>query len=102
LIRFFDGEPEVLYRKEWLMKSVIACCAVLTFACCGAATSASARNLFDGYILRPPASIPHGRGMHAAAAPLPRAKPVTPPRAAPEPVAASAAPLAFPPVQPLE
>jgi hypothetical protein len=84
------------------MKSVIACCAVLIFACCGAATSASARNLFDGYILRPPASIPHGRGIHAAAAPLPRAKPLTAAHAEPVPAAASAGPLVFPPVQPLE
>jgi hypothetical protein len=84
------------------MKSVIACCAVFAFACCGATISASARNPFDGYILRPPASIPHGRGIHAAAAPLPRAKPVTAPHAAPAPAAASTGSLGFPPVQPLE
>ena len=84
------------------MKIVFACCAFLTFACCGAATSASARNPFDGYILRPPASIPQGRGIHAAAAPLPRAKPVTTPHAAPMPATVSAGPLVFPPVQPLE
>jgi hypothetical protein len=84
------------------MKSVIVCCAVLTFACCAPATSASARNAFDGYILRPPASIPHGRGIRADAAPLPRAKPVTATPAAPVPAAASAGPLSFPPVAPLE
>jgi len=88
------------------MKSVIACCAVLTFTCCAPAISAPGRsNLgdpFGGYILRPPASIPYGRGMRAAAAPFPRAKPVTAPRAAPVPAAASAGPLSFPPVQPLE
>jgi hypothetical protein len=84
------------------MKTVFACCAVLTFACCGAATSASARNPFDGYILRPPASIPHGPGVRAAAAPLPRAKPVTAPHAAPVPAPASDGPLVFPPVAPLE
>ena len=88
------------------MKSVFACCAVLTFACCPPTLSAPARsnlgNPFDGYILRPPASIPHGRGVRADAAPLPRAKPVTAPRAAPVPAAASAGPLSFPPVAPLE
>jgi hypothetical protein len=44
------------------MKSVIACCAVLTLACCAPAAAAPARTgaetPFDGYILRPPASIP--------------------------------------------
>jgi hypothetical protein len=86
------------------MKTVFACCAVLTFACCTPAMSAPARtssgNPFDGYILRPPASIPHARGIRAAAAPFPRAKPVTAPRAAP--AASSAGALSFPPVQPLE
>jgi hypothetical protein len=86
------------------MKSVIACCAILTFAFCAPAISAPARsnlgNPFDGYILRPPASIPHARGVRAAAAPLPRAKPVAAPRATP--AAASAGPLVFPPVTPLE
>ena len=82
------------------MKSVIACCAVFAFACCGATTSASARNPFDGYILRPPASIPHARGVHAAAAPVPRPKPASTTQQAP--VAASAGPLVFPPVAPLE
>jgi len=82
------------------MKSVIACCAVLTFTCCAPATSASARNAFDGYIIRPPASIPHARGVRADAAPVPRAKPVAAPR--PAPAAVSAGPLVFPPVAPLE
>jgi hypothetical protein len=84
------------------MKSVMACCAVLTFACCGPAVSAprSAFNPFDGYVLRPPASIPHGRGIRAAMAPLPRPKPVDAPRAAP--VAAPSRPIEFPPVTPLE
>jgi hypothetical protein len=82
------------------MKSVIACCAVFAFACWAPATPASARSFFDGTILRPPASIPHGRGLHAAAAPLPRAKPLTSPHVAP--ATASAGPLVFPPVQPLE
>ena len=83
------------------MKSVFAYCAVLTFVCCAVVTSAPARSAFDGYILRPPASIPHGRGIHAATAPLPRAKPVAAPRAA-APAAAPAGPLVFPPVAPLE
>jgi len=84
------------------MKTVMACCAVLTFACCGPAVSAqrNAFNPFDGYILRPPASIPHGRGTRTAAAPLPRPKPVSAPRAAP--VAAPTGALVFPPVAPLE
>ena len=85
------------------MRTVIACCAVLTFACCGPAAAAppsSALTPFDGYILRPPASIPHGRGTHAAAAPLPRPKPVSAPRAAP--AATASGPLVFPPVTPLE
>jgi len=82
------------------MKSVIACCAVLAFGCWAPATPASARSAFDGYILRPPASIPHARGTRAAAAPLPRPKPVS--TARPAPVAASAGPLVFPPVAPLE
>jgi hypothetical protein len=88
------------------MKSVIACCAVLTFACWAPATPASARSAFDGYILRPPASIPHARGVRAATAPLPRPKPVAAAPAAPVaasvPAAASAGPLVFPPVAPLE
>jgi len=79
------------------MKSVIACCAVFTLAC---GVPASARSAFDGYILRPPASIPNAHGTRAAAAPLPRPKPVSPSR--PAPVAASAGPLVFPPVAPLE
>jgi hypothetical protein len=82
------------------MKSVIACCAVFAFACCAPAAPASARSAFDGYILRPPASIPNAHGTRAAAAPLPRAKPVTAPHVAP--ATASAGPLVFPPVQPLE
>jgi hypothetical protein len=84
------------------MKTVIACCAVLTFAYCGPAASAppSAFNPFDGHLLRPPASIPHGRAARAASAPLPRPKPVSAPRTAP--VAAPSGPLAFPPVTPLE
>jgi hypothetical protein len=91
------------------MKSVFACCAVLAFACWAPATPASARSAFDGYILRPPASIPHARGTRAAAAPLPRPKPVAAAPAAPSapvaasaPAAASAGPLVFPPVAPLE
>ena len=90
------------------MKTVIACCAVLTFACCGPAVSAppsSALTPFDGYILRPPASIPHGRGTHTAATPVPRPKPVSTPRTAPAASASGAAPtgpLSFPPVTPLE
>jgi hypothetical protein len=82
------------------MKSVIACCAVFAFACGAPATPASARNAFDGYILRPPASIPHVHGTRAATAPVPRPKPVSAP--SPAPVAASAGPLVFPPVAPLE
>jgi hypothetical protein len=82
------------------MKSVIACCAVLGFACWAPATPASARSAFDGYILRPPASIPHARVTRAATTPLPRPKPVSTPR--PAPVAATAGPLVFPPVAPLE
>jgi hypothetical protein len=84
------------------MRTVIACCAVLTFACCGLAAAAppSAFNPFDGYVVRPPASIPHGRAARSAAAPLPRPKPVSAPRSAP--VAAPSGPLAFPPVTPLE
>ena len=86
------------------MKNVFAYCAVLTFVCCAPAMSAPGRsnlgNRFDGYVIRPPASIPHGRGIHAAAAPFPRAKPVAAP--GPAPAAASTGPLAFPPVAPLE
>jgi len=82
------------------MKSVIACCAVFAFAYGTPATPVSARSAFDGYILRPPASIPHPHGTHAAAAPLPRPKPAS--AARPAPVAASAGPLVFPPVAPLE
>jgi len=83
------------------MKSVLACCAVLTFVCCGPAASAprSAFNPFDGYIVRPPVSIPHARGARAAAAPRPRPKPVSAPRSAPG--AAPRGPL-FPPVATLE
>lgn len=86
------------------MKSVIACCAVLTFACCAPAAAApewtGALNPVDGYVLRPPAAIPHGRGTHAAAAPLPRPKPVSAPRTTP--VAAPNGAVVFPPVAPLE
>jgi hypothetical protein len=85
------------------MKTVMACCAVLTFACCSPAAAAPARtsafNPFDGYIVRPPGAIPHGRGARAATAPLPRPKPVSAPRSAP--VAAPRGPL-FPPVATLE
>ena len=80
------------------MKSVIAYCAVLTFACCAPAMSAPG-NPFDRNIPRPPGSIPHARGTHVAT-PLPRPKPVTAPRATP--VAAPTDPLVFPPVAPLE
>lgn len=84
------------------MKIVIACCAVLTFACCAPAAAAprGAFNPFDGHVLRPPASIPQARGARAAAAPLPRPKPVS---ASPSTrVAAPTGPLVFPPVAPLE
>jgi hypothetical protein len=83
------------------MRIAMACCAVLAFAC-GPAASAppSAFSPFDGHILRPPASIPHGRTARAAAAPLPRPKPVTAPRTAP--AATASGPLVFPPVTPLE
>ena len=84
------------------MKSVIACCAVLMVACGGPAAAAprSAFNPFDGYVVRPPAAIPHARGTRAAAAPLPRPKPMNaPPRTT---VAAPPGPLVFPPVAPLE
>ena len=84
------------------MKTVIACCTVLTFACCAPAGSAprGAFNPFDGSILRPPASVPQARGARAAAAPLPRPKPVSEP-----PHTTAAAPTGapvFPPVTPLE
>jgi hypothetical protein len=82
------------------MKSVIAYCAVVTLACCAPAASAPPRTAetpFDGYILRPPASIPHVR---ADATPLPRPKPVSGARTTP--VAAPTGPLVFPPVTPLE
>lgn len=86
------------------MKSVIAYCAVVSLACCAPAASAPPRSgletLFGGYILRPPGSIPHARGTRADAAPVPRAKPVSPPRTAP--AAAPTGPLSFPPVAPLE
>jgi hypothetical protein len=84
------------------MKSVIAYCAVLTVACCAPAAAAprTAFNPFDGYVLRPPASIPPVRGTRAAAAPLPRAKPVSAPPSTP--AAAPTSPLVFPPVTPLE
>jgi hypothetical protein len=81
------------------MRTVIACCAVLTFACCGPAAAAppGALTPFDGYTPRPPASIPHGRETRAATAPLPRPKPVSAPRTAPP-----SSSLVFPPVAPLE
>jgi hypothetical protein len=84
------------------MRTVIACCAVLTFTYCGPSASAppSALTPYDGYIQRPPASVPHGRAARSAAAPLPRPKPVSSPRTTP--VAAPTGPLAFPPVTPLE
>jgi len=82
------------------MKKVIAFCAVLTFAAFGSATLAAARNPFDGYILRPPGSIPHGRGTRAAAAPVPRPKPVSAPA---NPAGATPhGAVVFPPVAPLE
>jgi hypothetical protein len=84
------------------MKTVIAGCAVLSFACCAPAASAprGAFNPFDGSILRPPASVPQARGARAAAAPVPRPKPVSaPPRTT---AAAPTGPLVFPPVAPLE
>jgi hypothetical protein len=84
------------------MKSVLACCAVLTFAACGPAAAApahtSAFNPFDRSVVRPPAAIPHGRGTHAA--PLPRPKPVAAPRSAPATPGGGAS--AFPPVATLE
>ena len=84
------------------MRTVIACCAVFTFASCGPAAAAPrAFNPFDGYVVRPPASVPHGRGARAAAAPLPRPKPVSAPRTAPV-TWPTTGPLAFPPVTPLE
>jgi len=86
------------------MSKVIAFCAALTFAACGTALPAHARakfaNPFDSSILRPPASIPHTRGTTAAAAPLPRPKPVSARQIAP--VAAPSAGPVFPPVTPLE
>jgi hypothetical protein len=86
------------------MKTVIAFCAVLTFAGAAPAASAPVRSgagsPFDAFVLRPPGSIPHARGTHAATAPLPRPKPVGAPRNAPG--AAPAGPLVFPPVAPLE
>ena len=84
------------------MKTVMACCAVLTLACCGPAVSAprSALNPFDGHVVRPPASIPQARGLRAAATPLPRPRPVSVPRNAP--VAPHASASVFPPVTPLE
>jgi hypothetical protein len=83
------------------MKTVIACCAVLSFACCAPAAAAPRTfNPFDGSILRPPASVPQARGARAAAAPLPRPKPVN--AATPTPAAAPTGPLVFPPVAPLE
>jgi len=84
------------------MKRVIACCAVLTFACCAPAASAPriAFNPFDGNVLRPPAAIPQARGLRADAAPLPRPKPTS--RARTLPGAAPTGPLVFPPVAPLE
>jgi hypothetical protein len=89
------------------MKRVIAFCAVIAFTACGPALSASARtrlaNPFDGSILRPPASIPHGRG---ATAPLPRPKPATDPQTAAAAQTTPPPPPAggpvFPPVAPLE
>jgi hypothetical protein len=84
------------------MKSVIACCAVLTFACSAPAAAAprTAFNPFDGHVLRPPAAIPHARGLRADAAPLPRPKPTNRPPTAP--AAAPTGPPVFPPVTPLE
>ena len=86
------------------MKSVIAYCAVVTLACCAPAASAPVRTgaetPFDGFILRPPASIPHAGATRADAAPLPRPKPMATPRTAPG--AAPTGPLVFPPVAPLE
>ena len=89
------------------MKRVIAFCAIIAFAACLPAPSASARfrlgSPFDNSILRPPASVPHGRG---AAAPLPRPKPGSVPQTA---AAAQVTPPpprtggpVFPPVAPLE
>ena len=85
------------------MKTVIACCAVLTFACCAPAASAprTTFNPFDGHVVRPPASIPHARGLRADAAPLPRPKPTSRPQTVPG-AAPPLSPLVFPPVQPLE
>jgi len=84
------------------MKVVFACCAVLTFAYGTPAAAApgrsSAATPYDGFILRPPAAIP--RGARAAAAPLPRPKPVSTPRAVPA-APAGGSPV-FPPVAPLE
>jgi len=85
------------------MKTVIAYCAVVTLACCGPAASAPPRTAetpFDGYIRRPPASIPHARATRADAAPLPRPKPLSTQRTMPG--TAPTGPLVFPPVAPLE
>ena len=87
------------------MKTMAVFCAVLAFAACAPAASARIRlgSAFDGSILRPPASIPHGRG---AAAPLPRPKPASVPQTAaavqntPPPPRAGGP--VFPPVAPLE
>jgi hypothetical protein len=84
------------------MKIVIAYCAVVTLACCAPAASAPPRTAetpFDGFILRPPASIPHAGATRADAAPLPRPRPTSGARTTP---AAPTGPLVFPPVQPLE
>ena len=87
------------------MKTVAVLCAVLAFAACAPTASARIRlgSPFDGSILRPPASVPHGRG---AATPLPRPKPVSVPQTAaavqntPPPPRAGGP--VFPPVAPLE
>jgi hypothetical protein len=87
------------------MKTVAVLCAVLAFAACAPAASARIRlgSPFDGSILRPPASVPHGRG---AATPLPRPKPVSVPQTAAAAQNTPPPPRAggpvFPPVAPLE
>ncbi|HEV2957158.1 MAG TPA: hypothetical protein VGX95_13655 [Xanthobacteraceae bacterium] len=86
------------------MKIVFAYCAVVTLACCAPTAAAPARtgtgSPFDGFILRPPASIPHARATRVDATPLPRPKPVSTPRTIPG--ATPTGPLVFPPVTPLE
>jgi hypothetical protein len=80
------------------MKTGLVFCAVLALAASVPAASARPRlaNLFDGHVVRPPASIPHA---HAAGAPLPRPKPLA--AAQTTPPAPAAGPV-FPPVTPLE